>query len=74
MSNKPTEKSVEVVVWADQTYRYRVEAADVPRVTYEEDGREDKTELSFGSIHEMEETARAMLFVCQAARELGINY
>ena len=67
------DKSIEIVVAGNHDYRFRVGVSDLCSVAYEENGRTENIEITFGSVEEMEETARAMLFVAKAARELGIK-
>ena len=62
------ETGVQLTVYADHDYRFRVSGPDELLLEYLEDGRSETPMISFGSLEEMEAVAKAMLTVVRLAR------
>ena len=67
-----TETGITLTVYCDLGYKYEISDDEFLQLTYVEDRESGdyRINLSFGSIEEMEEVAKAMLKVAQLKREL----
>lgn len=63
------ETSITVSVYVDPDYHYEVSAGDMLEVIYVENNTNHKTAISFGSVDEMEEVAKAILKVVALSKE-----